>query len=45
MMLVRFTQMESKRYLNEKNLETWVINAAKYKSVNGVRIPSSFEVL
>ncbi|HYI78882.1 MAG TPA: DUF6544 family protein [Chryseolinea sp.] len=39
------TQMETKRYMDEKNLETWVINATDYKSVNDVRIPSRFEVL
>ena len=39
------TQMETKRYMNENNLETWVINVADYKNVNEVRIPSRFEVL
>jgi hypothetical protein len=39
------TQMETKRYMDEKNLETWVINVADYKNVNDVYIPSRFEVL
>ena len=39
------TQMETKRYMDEKNLEMWVIIATDYKSVNDVRIPSRFEVL
>jgi hypothetical protein len=39
------TQMETKRYMNDKNLETWVIKLANYKEMNGVVVPTTFEVL
>jgi hypothetical protein len=39
------THMETKRYMDENNLETWVINASAYKRMNGINIPSRFEVL
>lgn len=39
------TQMETKRYMDEKNLETWVIKAKNYKEMNNVFIPATFEVL
>ena len=39
------TQMETKRYMDEKNLETWVINVANYTEKNGLFIPTDFEVL
>lgn len=39
------TQMETKRYMDEKNLETWVIKLADYKEMNGVVVPTTFEVL
>jgi hypothetical protein len=39
------TQMETTRYMDEKNLETWVITMTDYKTVNDVRIPLCFEVL
>ena len=38
-------QMETKRYMDEKNLETWVIKSANYKEINDVMVPLSFEVL
>lgn len=38
-------QMETKRYMNEKNLETWVIKATNYKEMNNVFIPTAFDVL
>lgn len=38
-------QMETKRYMDEKNLETWVIKATNYKEINNVFIPTAFEVL
>ena len=38
------TQMETKRYMAENNLETWVINVSDYKRMNGINIPSRFEV-
>lgn len=39
------TQMETKRYMDETNLENWVIKCADYKELNNVIIPSTFEVL
>jgi len=39
------TQMETKRYMDKNNLETWLINASDYKRINGINIPSRFEVL
>lgn len=39
------TQMETKRYMDEKHLETWVIKLANYKKINNIIIPTSFEVL
>ncbi len=43
--LGEITQMETKRYMDEKNLETWVIKADNYKTLHGVGVPTSFEVL
>ena len=39
------TQMETKRYKDQNNLETWVIKVSNYKEMNHVMIPTSFEVL
>ena len=38
-------EMETKRYMDEKNLETWIIKLADYKRINQILIPTSFEVL
>jgi len=38
-------QLETKRYMDEKNLETWVIKATNYKEINNVFIPTAFDVL
>ena len=37
--------METKRYMDEKYLETWVIKIAEYKELNEVVVPTTFEVL
>ncbi len=37
-------QMETKRYMDEKRLETWIIKAIEYKTKNGVIIPTEAEV-
>ena len=37
--------METKRYMGEDNLETWVIKATNYKELNNVIIPTAFDVL
>ena len=39
------TEMETKRYMGEKNLETWIIKATNYKELNNVLIPTAFDVL
>jgi hypothetical protein len=39
------TQMETKRYMDNTKLETWVIKCTGYKEMNKVFVPSSFEVL
>ena len=39
------TEMETKRYMGEDNLETWVIKAANYKEWNNVIIPTAFDVI
>ena len=39
------TEMETKRYMDEKNLETWVIKISDYKESNHVSTATLFEVL
>lgn len=39
------TEMETKRYMADKGLETWVIKATNYKELNNVFIPTLFDVL
>ena len=39
------TEMETKRYFGEENLETWIIKATNYKELNNVIIPTVFDVL
>lgn len=39
------TEMETKRFMGEGGLETWVIKASKYEKRNQVLIPTSFDVL
>ena len=39
------TEMETKRYMDEDILETWIIKATNYKQLNNVIIPTNFEVL
>lgn len=39
------TEMETKRYMDENILETWIIKASNYKPLNNVMIPINFEVL
>jgi hypothetical protein len=38
------TGMETKRYMNEDKLETWIIKLAQYKEMNHVMIPTLLEV-
>jgi len=37
--------METKRYMGEKNLETWVGKLSDYKELNGVVIPTVIEAV
>jgi hypothetical protein len=39
------TQMETKRYMDDIHLETWIINPTHYKKMSDVIIPCRFEVL
>ncbi len=39
------TQMETVRYMDEKNLATWIIKPTTYEERNGITIPLKFEVL
>ena len=43
--LGEITEMETKRYMDETNLETWVIKMGDYKKMNDVVVPLTFEVL
>jgi len=38
------TQMETKRYMDEKRKETWIIKPANYTEINGLIIPTKAEV-
>lgn len=38
-------QLETKRYLNEKNIETWIGRLYDYKKVNNVVIPARIEAI
>jgi hypothetical protein len=38
-------QLESKRYMDKDNLETWVIKTTDYKTMHGINVPSRFEVM
>jgi len=38
-------QMETKRFMDEKRLETWIIKLQNYKAINDVLVPTRFEVL
>lgn len=39
------TQMETKRYMDEKKLETWICKMFKYKNKNGIIIPTEAEAI
>ena len=38
-------EIETKRYMDDKNLGTWIIKVADYKEMNSVVVPAWFEVL
>lgn len=39
------TEMETKRYMGEGKLETWIIKTTNYKELNNVLIPTTFDVI
>jgi len=39
------TEMETKRYMGENSLETWVIKATNYREISDIFIPTTFDVL
>ncbi len=39
------TQFETKRYMGENNLETWIGKLKDYKAINGIRIPTAIEAV
>lgn len=39
------TELETKRYMNEEKLETWIGKAGDYKEINGVVIPTKIEAI
>jgi len=39
------TEMETKRYMGEEQLETWVGKLSNYKLVNGIKIPFKIEAM
>lgn len=38
------TEMETKRFMDENSLETWIIKPTNYKELNGLKIPTYFDV-
>lgn len=39
------TQMETKRYMDENSIKTWIIKVENYKEINNMMVPTGFEVL
>ncbi len=39
------TQLETKRYMGEDNLETWIGKVSDYKMINGIIIPTKIEAV
>jgi hypothetical protein len=37
--------METQRYMNEENLETWVCILNDYKELNGIVVPTTTEAI
>jgi len=38
-------ELETKRYMDKKNLETWIVKLSNYKEFSDITVPTSFEVL
>ena len=43
--LGEIVQLETERFMDEKQLATWIIKLGNYKELNGVKVPTAFEVL
>jgi hypothetical protein len=43
--LGEITQLETERYMDEKQLATWIIRLEKYVELNDVTVPTVFEVM
>ncbi len=43
--LGEITQMETKRYMSEEKLETWIGKMKDYQELNGIRVPTNIEAL
>lgn len=39
------TQLETKRFMGEESLETWIGKISNYKELNGLRIPTTIEAI
>jgi hypothetical protein len=39
------TQMETKRYMDDKNKETWLVNLTQYREMNGIIVPTNAEAI
>lgn len=39
------TALQTRRYMGENNLETWIGKVSDYKEVNGIRIPTTIEAI
>lgn len=39
------TQLETKRYMGEENLETWIGKLTEYEEINGIKIPTAIEAI
>lgn len=39
------TQMQTKRYMGEANLETWIGKVSQYKELNGIIVPTTIEAI
>ncbi|MES2267544.1 MAG: DUF6544 family protein [Bacteroidota bacterium] len=39
------TELVTKRYMDEKHLETWLIKVGSYRNLNDVKVPTVFEVV
>jgi hypothetical protein len=38
-------QFETKRFMDEDNLETWIVKVSDYKEINGIKVPTRIEAI